>query len=322
MGGSEAIHKVCKALAAAGVPYRCGVPMSEHTTWRIGGPADVLVEPESRVQLLAGLREARLEGVPTAVVGRGSNLLFADEGFRGAVFQVGRKMANVAVDGCRLGAEAGALACRVALAACRQGLTGLEHTAGIPGTIGGLVSMNGGSRQRGIGDSVEWVEVGRGDGTVRRFDRAACRFAYRDSLFLHEPDWTILYVSFLLVPGARGDVRKEMLEILRQRRRKFRRKEPSCGSVFKSSPDLFGQVGPPGKIIESCGFKGFRRGGAEVSPHHANFIVNVGGARAADVLALIRVVREGVHARYGIWMETEARYVLPHGNTVPAHEVA
>ena len=322
MSGRDSIDELCGALATAGIAFQRGVPMREHTTWRIGGPADVLVEPESRAQLLAGLHAARQTGVPSVVMGRGSNLLFADEGMRGAVFQVGPRMAGIQVDGCRLVAEAGALVCRVALTACRRGLAGLEHVVGIPGTMGGLVAMNGGSRQLAIGDVLEWVEACGCDGAVQRFDRAACRFAYRDSRFLRESAWTILQCSLRLVPGERANVRREMLEILRDRRHKFHRKEPSCGSVFKSSPELYAQVGPPGRIIETCGFKGMRKGGAEISPHHANFIVNVGRARAVDVLALVHVVRQAVHARYGVWMETEARYVYPHGATVPAHEVA
>jgi len=322
MNEAESIEVLCRELAAAGVPCRRGEPMSGHTTWRIGGPADVLVEPESRAQLLAGLEAARRAGVPAAVIGRGSNLLFADEGFRGAVFQVGRKMDAIAVDGRRIAAEAGALACRVALAACRHGLAGLEHTAGIPGTIGGLLAMNGGSQQRCVGESVEWVEACGDGGEIRRLDRAACGFAYRDSLFLHEPGLTIVCVSLALADGTRADIRRTMLGYLKERRGKFPRKAPSCGSVFKSSPELYALAGPPGRIIESLGFKGRRAGGAEVSPQHANFIVNTGGARAADVLALIRAIREAVHARHGLWMETEARYVRPHGGMVPAHEAA
>lgn len=322
MSGRDSIQDLCGALAAAGVAFRRGVPMRDHTTWRIGGPADVLVVPESRAQLLAGLHAARQAGVPIVVMGRGSNLLFADEGVRGAVFQVGPKMAGIQVEGCRLGAEAGALVCRVALMACRRELAGLEHVVGIPGTMGGLVAMNGGSRQLAIGDVLEWVDACGCDGTIRRFDREDCRFAYRDSRFLRESAWTILQCSLRLVPGARATIRGEMLEILRERRRKFHRKEPSCGSVFKSAPELYARVGPPGKIIEDCGFKGLRSGSAEVSPHHANFIVNAGCARAVDVLALVHAIRQAVHARYGVWLETEARYVFPRGETVPVHEVA
>jgi len=322
MSGPESIDDLCGALAAAGVACRRGVPMREHTTWRIGGPADVLVEPATRAQFLAGLHAARRAAVPVVVMGRGSNLLFADEGVRGAVFIAGPKLAGIRVEGCRLDAEAGALVCRVALAACRRGLAGLEHVVGIPGTMGGLVAMNGGSRQRSIGDVLDWAEACGCDGTIRRFDRAACRFAYRDSRFLRESSWTILRCSLQLVPGERAAIRREMLEILRERRRKFRRKEPSCGSVFKSTPELHARIGPPGKIIESCGLKGLRKGEAEVSPFHANFIVNLGRARASDVLALIRAIRKEVHARHGVWLETEARYVHPRGETVPAHEVA
>ena len=193
---------------------------------------------------------------------------------------------------------------------------------GIPGSVGGLVAMNGGSRRQGIGEWMDWIDALDVAGTAIRLDRAACRFSYRNSLFLMEPDRVVVRCSLSLSPGDPTAIRRAMLANLRERRRKFPLKRPSCGSVFKSSPELFELAGPPGRIIECLGFKGRRAGGAEVSPQHANFVVNTGEARAADVLALIRAIREAVHARYGVWMETEARYVRPNGGTVPAHEAA
>jgi UDP-N-acetylmuramate dehydrogenase len=319
MGEVLSIEAFGQALEALHLRVRRNVPMRDHTTWRIGGPADGLVELDTFPQLIAVAREARRAGFPLVVIGRGSNLLFADKGFRGVVLQMDRKLGGIQVEGSRLVVEAGALACRVALAACRNSLEGLEHIAGIPGTLGGLIAMNGGSLRQSVGEAIEWVEGCDGEGRPRRWDRDACRFAYRDSLFLQDPALTIFRCSISLKPGSRAAIRRAMLDNLRERRRKFPRKAPSCGSVFKSSPELYAMAGPPGRIIELCGFKGRRVGGAEVSPLHANFIVNTGGARASDVLELIHQIRNAVHDRFGVWMETEARYVRPQGGIVPAH---
>lgn len=320
MGDSHPVETCCRALARLGLSCRANVPLGAYSTWRIGGPADAFAEPGSVDQLCRALREIRQAGVPFLVIGCGSNLLFADEGFRGVVLRIGRRLAGIEAQDDRLVAEAGALACRIALAACRHGLAGLEHVAGIPGTLGGLVAMNGGSQRRGIGDSLEWVEACDGEGLLRSRTRAECRFAYRDSLFLHDPTLTIVRCSLRLERGRREEIRRSMLALMRERRGKFPRREPNCGSVFKSSPELFALAGPPGRIIEDCGFKGRRVGGAEVSARHANFIVNAGGARAADVLALVRQIRAAVHGRHGLWMEAEARYVRPDGGTIPLHE--
>lgn len=304
-----------------GLQVRKDVPMCEHSFWKIGGPADGVVQPESFPQFVRVLQEARLAGLPLIVIGRGSNLLFADEGFRGIVVWVDQKLGNIEVAGSRMVVEAGALACRVALVACRHHLAGLEHIAGIPGTLGGLIVMNGGSMRRGIGDSLEWVEGCDAKGNPFRFDRADCRFRYRDSRFLWDPALALFRCSLSLRFGRRYEIRRAMLANLKERRRKFPRKIPNCGSVFKSSPELHALAGPPGKIIEDCGFKGKRVGDAEVSRLHANFIVNAGQARAVDVLNLIRQIRVAVYTRFGFWLETEVRCVLPGGHIVPAHEV-
>jgi UDP-N-acetylmuramate dehydrogenase len=296
--------------------------MARHTTWRIGGPADALVVPETFDQLLRVRQEARAAGVPQVVIGQGSNLLFADEGFRGVVIKIGKPLNQIAVDGTRMVLEAGALTCRAALAACRNRLAGLEHIVGIPGTMGGLIAMNGGSLRKCIGDVVEWVEGCDGEGQPFRMDRKACRFSYRDSRFLREPGLVVFRCALSLTPGERPAIRRAMLDDLKERRRKFPLHLPNCGSVFKSSPELYALAGPPGKIIEDCGFKGRRIGGAEVSPRHANFITNIGQAKATDVLDLIRRIRIAVHRRWGVWMEAEVKYVQPQGGVIPAHDSA
>lgn len=320
MSRSNQLDALCQALSSGGLPVRRHEPMARHTTWRIGGPADALVLPETFDQLIRAQLEARNAEVPHVVIGQGSNLLFADEGFRGVVFKIGQPLSRITVDGNRMVLEAGALTCRVALAAYRNRLAGLEHIVGIPGTLGGLIAMNGGSLRKCIGDVVEWVEGCDGENQPFRMDRETCQFSYRDSRFLREKGLVVFRCALSLTPGERPAIRRAMLDDLKERRRKFPLQLPNCGSVFKSSPALYALAGPPGKIIEDCGFKGRRIGDAEVSPRHANFITNNGHAKAADVLDLIWQIRNEVHRRWGFWMETEARYVCPSGGMIPAHE--
>lgn len=315
----SAIEEFCRALSREGVSCARDVPLSAYSTWRIGGPADALFEPASREQALIGLREAARLEVPIAVIGQGSNLLMADEGFRGVILRLGPAMGQITVDGLRVRAEAGALAGRVARLAGQHGLAGLEHIVGIPGSMGGIVAMNAGSPPQSISDQLEWIDVVNRDGTLERFKTAQCQFAYRDSRFLHDDSWIILGCALQLTEGNSIEIRRAMRQCLLERRRKFPLRQPNCGSVFKSLPELYELAGPPGRIIEACGFKGRRVGGAQASQLHANFIVNNGHATARDVLALIRAIRREVHARHGYWMPTEVRYLRPEGGIVPAH---
>ncbi len=319
MSPLDPLNILCRALTSAGLPVQRDEPMSGHTTWRIGGPADAYILPDTFEQLRRAIQETRKAGLPHVVIGRGSNLLFADEGFRGVVLKVGRPLSQIEVVGNQMVSEAGALTCRAALAACRNRLAGLEHIVGIPGTMGGLIAMNGGSQRQSIGDAVEWVEGCDEEGRPFRLDREACQFSYRDSRFLRERGRVVFRCALSLPQGDRTTIRRAMLDDLKERRKKFPLHLPNCGSVFKSSPSLFTLAGPPGKIIEDCGFKGRRAGDAVVSSLHANFITNMGQAKAADVLELIRQIRLAVHQRWGVWMEAEVKYVLPQGGVVPAH---
>jgi UDP-N-acetylmuramate dehydrogenase len=307
------------ALRQAGLEVRRDEPLARHCTWRIGGPAALLVEPRSAAELAAALRLEKTIGIPVVVIGRGSNCLFDDAGIAGLVIKIGPALAAWQIAGDRITAEAGTVPWRLARAAGRAGLAGLQHIVGIPGTMGGLVAMNGGSLRQNIGDVIEWVEaIDRDSGELVRLAAADCDFSYRHSRFL-TPDnrLIVLRCGLRLPPGDPAALRTEMLAILRERRSKFPLKSPNAGSVFKSTAGLYELHGPPGRVVESLGLKGTQIGGARISERHANFIVNTGNASSADVLALVALVRRQAAERFGMPPETEALYVSPAGETMP-----
>lgn len=296
-----------------------GVDLSEISRWRIGGRADVLLRPRSVGDLSRALAFFHTQGIPYLVIGATSNLLFADEGLQVPCIQIGGDFAQLDVSGPRIRADPGVWVPGLARIAMQHGLSGIVHTCGIPGTLGGLVCMNGGSQRKGIGDHVVRVTSVAPDGAVRTYTRAECGFAYRTSVFQTNGE-VIAGVELALEPDAdRGALRREMLDILASRRRKFPQKLPNCGSVFVSNPAMYADYGPPGAIIEKLGFKGRRIGDAVVSPDHANFVVNASAATARDTLALITEIRAVVQRETGYLMDVEARYVAPDGRIAPAH---
>lgn len=293
-------------------------PLADFCTWRIGGPADLLIEPETIPQIQTVVAFSRRHAIPLVTIGQGSNLLFADAGVRGIVLRLGSRFAAVTIDRGRICAEAGAWVPGIARKAQRVGLAGLEHVIGIPGTIGGLVMMNGGSRRQSISTHVERVTCVTAEGALQRLTAAECAFAYRQSA-LQQNGCIVAEVELLCPAGEPTEIRRAMLADLRERRRKFPLRLPNCGSVFLSTAAMHASVGPPGKIIEEAGLKGLRVGKAEISERHANFIVNCGGATACDVLTLIETIRARVRQRIGFELDCEVRYVTPDGIIAPAH---
>ncbi|UCD51451.1 MAG: UDP-N-acetylmuramate dehydrogenase [Phycisphaerales bacterium] len=294
-------------------------PLRRHSTWRIGGPADSLLEPASWAQVGALLRCADEHGIPVLIIGKGSNLLFADAGVRGVVIKIGRSLAGLSISGTTVRAEVGISASRLARTAGLAGLTGLEHIVGIPGTLGGLVVMNGGSLRRAIGEVIVEVKTMDRRGTPAVWRREDCEFAYRQSRFQRD-DCVITEVILELAPGPCTEIMSEMRAVLRERRRRFPLTLPSCGSVFKRNAELTQSVGPPGAVIEGLGFKGRRVGDAVVNSRHANFIVNVGAARARDVLELVGIIRQAVQDRFGHTLACEAKYVDEHARVCPLEQ--
>ncbi|MBM9463425.1 UDP-N-acetylmuramate dehydrogenase [Aeromicrobium sp. YIM 150415] len=307
--------------SALGDAVRFDVPLSRISRWRIGGPASAIVDPGSADDVARALRVLRDSSLPVRVIGDTSNILFDSAGFGGVLLRIGRRMSKFTIDGTRMWSEAGASVPELSRAAGAASLSGIEHTIGIPGTLGGLVLMNGGSQRKGIGLNVESVTTVLPDGSFEILDRAACGFGYRASA-LQGSDAVIVETTLNLEQGDRESIKSEMRRVMMDRMGKFPSNMPNCGSTFLSDPRMYEQVGPPGRAIESAGLKGTRRGGALISPLHANFIVNTGGATSDDVLWLISLMRTVVEQRTGYLMDCEARFVTSDGQVRPAHEQA
>lgn len=277
-------------------------PLRRYTAWKIGGPADALLEPKSTEEFVAALDNARAHGIPITVLGGGTNVLVRDGGIRGLTIRLAKVLNNVEISGNRVVADAGVLYPVLANATAGHGLAGLEFATGIPGTVGGAVYMNAGAYGGETVDVLEWADIYR-DGRVERMANADLDLSYRHSILHEHPDWTVLRAGYVLEPGDADELRARIREFRTQRMNGSPSK-PSCGSTFKRPPGDF-----PGRVIEAAGLKGTRIGQIEVSPVHANYLVNHGGGTAEDALKLIELVRETVREKLGIELEQEVRIV-------------
>lgn len=276
-------------------------PMAGHTTFRIGGPADCLLEVENEEQLKKLCRYLGMTGVPFFVLGNGSNLLVNDTGYRGIILEIGQKMSSIIVEGNRIVAKAGATIAQVARAALEHALTGLEFAAGIPGTVGGGVVMNAGAYGGELCQVLASVTALEPDGTRRVFPAAECHFGYRKSRF-SDGRRLILEAAFALEPGDEHTIKARMEDLAARRREKQPLEYPSAGSTFKRPQGYFAAA-----LIEDCGLKGASVGGAQVSEKHAGFVINRGGATAEDILRLMDHVRETVQRQTGVTLEPEVK---------------
>ncbi len=278
-------------------------PMARHTTWRIGGPADIFAVPHDTEQLLALLQIAKRNNIPFFIIGRGSNLLVRDAGIRGLVIKIGDSFADCSVVGNQLIAYAGRSMVSAAHIAIRHGLSGLEFATGIPGSIGGAVAMNAGAHGGEIKDVLARVEVVTKDATCFTVPASELQFAYRHSV-IRENGWIVLSAVFDLRPGDTTEMQERTRAWAKRRQATQPLSMPSCGSVFRNPPGDYSA-----RLIEACGLKGTRIGDAQISEKHANFIVNLGQARALDVLALIDLVKFTVQDRFGVQLLPEVRVV-------------
>ena len=275
-------------------------PMSAHTTFRVGGPADVLFMPSSPKQLVSAMELAKGHGVPCLVIGNGSNLLVKDGGIRGLVIEVGENMAAVRVEGNTLLAQAGVKLSTLSRAALSASLTGLEFASGIPGSLGGAVAMNAGAYGGEMVQVLTRAEV-YASGRRMTLTRDELQMGYRTSRVLTE-GMVVLSVELTLKKGDPEAIQATMNELNRRRREKQPLAYPSAGSTFKRPEGHFA-----GALIEQAGLKGRGVGGAQVSELHAGFIINRGGATARDVLDLIRLVQDTVYGQSQVRLEPEVR---------------
>lgn len=276
-------------------------PMSEHTTFRIGGPAEVFVMPGSAEEVRAVAGVCRKEQVPYYVVGNGSNLLVSDQGVRGVVIQIGKEMKEIRVDGESVTAQAGALLAAVANRALAEELTGFEFAAGIPGSLGGACVMNAGAYGGEMKEVAETVTVLTPQGEILTIPGEQMGFGYRTSI-VAERDYIVLEARIRLRRGREEEI-KALMDDLRERRLSKQPLEyPSAGSTFKRPAGYFA-----GKLIQDAGLRGFTVGGAQVSEKHCGFVINSAGATAADVVELMRRVADTVEEKFGVRLTPEVK---------------
>ena len=299
---------LAKALAAEQLPFVQQEVLAGHTTFKIGGPAAFWCAPRNAAELRRILQHCRAQGVRVYLLGNGSNTLFDDAGFDGAVVDMRglneMKASDADTDLVRITAGAGQTLGRLCSKAQTLGLTGLEFACGIPGTVGGAVYMNAGAYGGELKDVLESVTFLDSDLQLRTLPAADLKMGYRTSLFEENHDWCILSATVVLRHGDGAVVLARMQELLGRRKDKQPLEWPSAGSTFKRPQGAFA-----GKLIEECGLRGFTVGGAQISEKHCGFVINRGGATCADVVALTEQVRQIVEARTGFVLEREIRVV-------------
>lgn len=277
-------------------------PMKKHTTFRVGGPADVLVQPDETA-LAAILALCRQYHVSYSFIGNGSNLLVGDKGIRGVVIEMTDPMGNIEVDGTKITAQAGAMLSKIANTAASNGLGGMEFAAGIPGSVGGAVVMNAGAYGGEMKDIIEKVYVLDENGAQLELDRDALDLGYRHSC-IPEKKYIVTKVVLELVPRNEAEIRSEMKELNEKRAEKQPLQYPSAGSTFKRPEGYFA-----GKLIMDAGLRGYQVGGAQVSEKHCGFLINKGDATAADICQLMRDVSDKVQAQFGVVLEPEVKMI-------------
>lgn len=279
-------------------------PLASHTTIKIGGPADLFIEPSSVDNLVKTMEAIRESGVKWTAIGRGSNLLVSDHGIEGVVIKLGPGLDHVEVDGTTLTAGSGVSVVALAMSMSRKGLSGLEFASGIPGSIGGAVYMNAGAHGSDISNILQRAYILFHDGTMEWLTKEEMEFSYRTSVLQKKRPGIVVEAVFQL---EKGD--KEAIMAKNKKNKDYRKdtqpwNSPCAGSIFRNPlPEYAGQ------LIERAGLKGHSIGGAQISEMHGNFIVNTGNATAQDVLALIDHVKATILDKYGVRMETEVEII-------------
>ena len=277
-------------------------PLAHLTSFQIGGPADLFVTVESEAELMAAMAAAHRHSIPAMCLGAGTNLLVSDRGVRGLVVKLGESFGRIAIDGVNVTAGAAMQFGALVETVVDRGLAGLEFGEGIPGTVGGGLVMNAGAFGGEMARVVTLVHGVTAEGTARALTKDEVNFAYRRTDL--PPRFVIARVDFQLAHGDREELRARVIDLRTRRASRQPGGLPNAGSVFKNPPGNFA-----GRLLESVGLKGARMGGAAFSGQHANFIVNLGGARAEEVRALIELARSRVMESTGVALEPEVRLI-------------
>lgn len=282
-----------------GCKFLINEPLKEHTSFKIGGPCDIMIFPNS----VEALKELISVADRYMILGNGSNVLFSDKGYRGAIFVLGSDMSEITTDGEYITASAGASLARVCKSALDSFLTGIEFAYGIPGTVGGAVFMNAGAYGGEMKDVVTEVTCITPSGEIRTYQSDSLDFGYRSSRFT-KSDEIIVSAKFRLTAGDKSSIKAKMDELITRRKSRQPLEFPSAGSTFKRPEGTFA-----GLVIEESGLKGFEIGGAKVSDKHANFVINTGNATAEDVMSLISHIRKTVFEKTGYSLECEVKLI-------------
>jgi len=277
---------------------RIDEPMKNRTSFQVGGPADILVMPDTTQKFCEVIDLLQKEDVPYYIMGNGTNLLVGDKGYRGVIVNT-RNMNKIERDGCEIIAEAGASYKDVAQFAQKNSLQGLEFASGIPGSIGGAAVMNAGAYDGETKNVLKWMDVLTEHNTVERLPVEACKMGYRHSIVQENP-WYVLRVCFALEAGDSEAIQSKMDRLNQQRRDKQPLEYPSAGSTFRRPEGYYA-----GKLIEDAGFRGYRHGGAQVSEKHCGFVINADHATAQDIRELIAIIQNKIKEDVGVEMRTE-----------------
>ena len=286
-------------LNSKNITYVCNEPMSAHTTFKIGGAADILITVRTIDELQTAVNACKASNIPVMILGNGSNLLVSDNGIEGAVITLDGDFKEITVEGDTITSGAGAKLSRLCSVALENSLTGLEFAYGIPGSVGGAMYMNAGAYGGEMKDVALSVTALTPDGEIHEVPAEDLQLGYRTSVFKTNGD-IILFSKYKLEQGDQAAIKAKMDDVMDRRKTKQPLEFPSAGSVFKRPEGAFA-----GTLIEQCGLKGKTVGGAQVSEKHAGFIINIGGATCDDVMGLVKLVQDTVKAETGYFLERE-----------------
>ncbi|MEI9752335.1 UDP-N-acetylmuramate dehydrogenase [Moellerella wisconsensis] len=286
------------------------IKLSDKTYIKIGGLCENYYEAKNTDNLLYILKNSVQ---PIVIIGNGTNLIFDSLGFNGTIIKLSSEFDYIEINDKLVNVGAATWIPKLVRKLSTHGLGGIDHCIGIPATLGGLITMNGGSQRRSISENIHKVYTITKDGILKTYTKDECNFKYRDSIFKKNLE-IIIGATLKCEEIPPYSNRSKILNILKERREKFPRKLPNCGSVFMSSPELYNKIGPPGYIIESLKLKKFKIGGAEISDIHANFITNINNATSSDIISLVNYINKKCFEQYKLTMKAEPLYISPNGD--------